>query len=256
MNGRVAVVTGGGRGIGRAIGMRLARDGYSVILAARTKDQVDEAAADISTSGGLAEGYELDITDEVAVKAAVSSIVQTHGRIDVLVNSAGISYVAPVVMGKLAEWENVLRVNVLGAFIVSRAVLRPMLKARWGRIIHIGSISGQIGASHNAIYAASKAGIAGLVRSLALEVAPTGITVNGIQPGTVRTELYRKMHSVRAKIKGISLDQQDAQLISEVPIGRLVEPSEVAGAVAFLASDDAASIVGQLLTLDGGRTIR
>ena len=254
LGNKVSLVTGGGRGIGRAICERLATDGHTVYSAARSLDEVADVAERLSAAGGEVHALQLDVTDATQVDEAVKSILSKHSRIDVMVNSAGTSYIAPVVMGKIPEWEKVLDTNVLGAFIVSKAVVRPMLLARSGRIIHIGSVSGEIGAPYNAIYAASKHAIVGLVRSLALEVARSGITVNAVQPGTIKTKLFEETHGARARLKGVSMEEHEQDLIQDVPTRRFVEPEEIADAVAFLVSDGARSITGQMLNVDGGLT--
>jgi 3-oxoacyl-[acyl-carrier protein] reductase len=254
-NGKVAFVAGGGRGIGRATCYRLAEEGYKLAVAARTEAELDEVVETIGFRGGSVDAYAFDIVDDNAVNTAVKDVVDKHGRIDALVNSAGISYIGPVVMSRIDKCEEVLRVNLLGALIISKAVLKSMIRQRSGRIVHIGSISGQIGAPYNAIYAASKAGLAGLVKSIALEVAATGITCNIVQPGTVRTELFNQTHGARAKVKGITLEEQEQALIDENPQRRLVVPEEIAAAVAYLLSDGAASVNGLQLTVDGGRSI-
>ena len=252
----VALITGGAGGIGSAICARLSERGFRIQLTSQAKAKAEEAADKIVCSGFQADAYQLDITDEVAATALVRQITDRMGRLDVLVNCAGISYIAPVLMSKPDRWESVLRVNLLGAFIISQAVLRPMMRQQNGRIIQIGSISADVGAPFNAIYAASKAGVAALVRSLALEVARTGITVNGVQPGYVKTLLFEETQAVRAKIKGVSPEQHEQDLIRDTPTGRLVLPQDVAAAVAYLASEDAASVTGQMINVDGGRTAR
>ncbi len=252
---KIAFVAGGGRGIGRATCFKLAEQGYKLAVAARTEAELEEVVATIQSKGGDVTPYAFDIADDKAVNSAVKDILAKYGRIDALVNSAGTSYIGPVVMSKIDKCEEVLRVNLLGAMIISKAVLRPMIRQRTGRIVHIGSISGQIGAPYNAIYAASKAGLAGLAKSIALEVAATGITCNVVQPGTVRTELFNQTHGARAKLKGISLEEQEQALIDENPQKKLVIPEEIAAAVAYLLSEHAASVNGLQLTVDGGRSI-
>ncbi len=251
----VAVVVGAGRGIGRAVALRLADEGYAVVAAARSSDELDVLAAEFAAAAHAIDCHVLNIAEHAEVGDFIRTVVASHARIDVLVNSAGISYVAPVALADPERAQAVLDVNLTGAFLISRAVVRVMMRQHHGRIVHIGSISADIGAAYNAIYAASKAGVAGLVRSLALEVASLGITVNGVQPGTVHTELFEQTHGARAKIKGISLEEQVAVMESDNPQQRLVTPEDIAGAVAFLVGPDAASVNGQMLSVDGGRSI-
>jgi NAD(P)-dependent dehydrogenase (short-subunit alcohol dehydrogenase family) len=250
---RIALVTGGGRGIGRGIAERLAADGHTVIIAARSQAEVEATAEAICNAGGSAQGRTLDVTDSSAAEALVKEIVAAHGRLEILVNSAGTSYIAPVVLADPEQARAVLETNLFGAWIVSRAVIRPMIAARWGRIIHIGSISAELAAPFAAIYAASKGGVHALVRSLALELAHLGITVNVVAPGYVQTRLFEDTQGRRAELKGVSREQHDADLLAEVPTGRFVNVSEVTAAVAYLASEQARSVTGQVLTVDGGR---
>ncbi len=252
---RVALVAGGSSGIGYAICERLAKEGYRVVAAARTVDKLDKLKNDLEKNNHTISCFECDIGDAKSVDELIKQVMAEHGRIDVLVNSAGTSYVAPVALSNLQKCQEVLQINLMGAFILSRAVVRIMIRQKYGRIVHIGSISGEIGSAYNAIYAASKAGVAGLVKSLALEVAQIGITVNAVQPGTVHTELFEQTHGARAKIKGISLEEQKQHMAETTPTRRLVEVSEIAGAVAYLISDDAISVNGHLLTVDGGRVV-
>jgi 3-oxoacyl-[acyl-carrier protein] reductase len=251
---RVALVTGGGRGIGRGIAERLAAEGHTVIVAARSEAEVEATAQAICATGGSAQGRVLDVTDAPAVEALVREIVTAHGRLEILVNSAGTSYIAPLVLADPDRARAVLETNLLGAWIVSQAVVRSMMAARWGRIIHVGSISAEVGAPFAAIYAASKGGVHALVRSLALELAHAGITVNVVSPGYVHTQLFDHTQGRRADLKGVSREQHEADLLAEVPTGRFVEASDVAAAVAYLASEEARSVTGQVLTVDGGRT--
>lgn len=252
---KVALVTGGGRGIGRAVCERLAKDNYTLCIGARTIAELTEVEASLAAGGAEVNCFAFDITAAEDVERVVAAIDADHGGIDLLVNSAGTSYIAPVAISKLERCEEVIRVNLFGAFVISRAVIRLMMRRRSGRIVHIGSISGQIGAPYNAIYAASKAGLAGLVKSLALEVAALGITVNAVQPGTVYTQLFEQTHGARARIKGISIEQQKQAMVEENPQKRLVTVEEVAEAVLYLASPGAAAVNGHLLTVDGGRSI-
>ena len=252
---KVALVTGGSRGIGYAVCRRLSDEGYAIVAAARTGQELEALDAEFRERGRTIACHGLDIGDADDVAALFKAIGERFGHLDAVVNSAGISYVAPVALAKLDRCSDVLQVNLMGAFIVSREAVRMMTRQRHGRIVHIGSISGTIGARYNAIYAASKAGVAGLVKSLALEVAPLGITVNAVQPGTVHTELFEQTHGARAKIKGISLEEQKRIMEEDNPQKRLVMPDEIAAAVSYLLGDGAASVNGHLLTVDGGRSI-
>jgi NAD(P)-dependent dehydrogenase (short-subunit alcohol dehydrogenase family) len=251
---RVALVVGGAGDIGAAICARLLQDGYGVVISSLELEQATATVKALDDSGGRAYAEVLDLADESRCKDVITSIVSRFGKLDVLVNCAGVSYIAPVLLGKTKDWRRVLEVNTLGAFTISRAVLRPMIRAHYGRIIHIGSISADVGAPFNAIYAASKAGIAGLVRSLALEIAATGITVNAVQPGYVKTRLFAQTQGARAKIKGVDIDTHESDLIAETPTRRLVTPEDVASLVAYLAGDESRSITGQTINVDGGRT--
>ena len=251
---RIALVVGGTGDIGRAICERFAHAGFTVVVSSVSRQQVEAAVESLAGITADVFAAQIDVTDESSCKDAVADIVERHGRLDVMVNCAGVSYIAPVLLGKTDDWRRVLDVNTLGAFTISRAVLRPMIRAHYGRIIHIGSISAEVGAPFNAIYAASKAGVAGLVRSLALEVAATGITVNAVQPGYVKTKLFAETQGARAKIKGVSLEEHEKDLVADTPTRRLVTPEDVASAVLYLAGDEARSITGQAINVDGGRT--
>jgi len=253
---KVALVTGGSRGIGYATCEHLSSAGYSIIAAARTLDELTQLSEAFEKKGLEISCLQFDMASTESIETMVKAAYQEHGKLDVLVNSAGISYVAPVALANIERCNEVLQVNLMGAFTLSKACARIMTRQKYGRIIHIGSISGTIGAAYNAIYAASKAGVAGLVKSLALEVASLGITVNAVQPGTVHTSLFEQTHGARAKLKGISIDEQRAMMEDDNPQKKLVSVDDIASAVTYLASDGAGSINGHLLTVDGGRSIR
>ncbi len=252
---KVALVTGGSRGVGLTICNQLNASGYQVIAASRSPIEA-RALSDANSNGKHnLKWLECDIADPTSIDNLFKRLKDEYGKIDAVVNSAGINYPAPVALANIERCQNVIQVNLMGAFLLSKAAVRVMTRQRYGRIVHIGSISGTIGRPNNAIYAASKAGVAGMVKSLALEVASLGITVNAVQPGTIHTELFEDTHGAQAKLKGISIEQQKSLIEQEYPQKRLVKSEEVAAAVAFLLSDGAASVTGHLLNVDGGRSI-
>lgn len=239
--GKVAIVTGGAQGIGRAICQRLASEGAAVVLA-DVKDAVGEAtAAELGSDGARVDFFHTDVTRVDDVAALVKHVQETHGRIDVLVNNVGITRDGLFVMMPDDDWDLVLRVNLTSVFLVSRAVARPMLKQRSGRIVNITSVAGLAGNAGQANYSASKAAIVGLTKTLAKELGPRGITVNAVAPGFVHTELTADLPP--------ELVRKAEEL---TPLGRLGTVQDVASAVAFLASDDAAFVTGQVLRVDGG----
>lgn len=250
----VSLVVGGTGDIGKAICQRLLDSDSVVVVSGQTQERADTAVKALGGASDVLASCVINITDPDSCKQSVIEIEKNFGHLDNLVNCAGISYIAPVLLGKIDAWRNVLEVNSLGAFIISQAAMRPMVRQRYGRIIHIGSISAEVGAPYNAIYAASKAAIAGLVRSLALEIAASGITVNAVQPGYVKTKLFAQTQGVRAKIKGVTLDEHENDLIRDTPTRVLVTPDDVASLVNYLASNESRSITGQMLNVDGGRT--
>jgi 3-oxoacyl-[acyl-carrier protein] reductase len=237
---QVALVTGASRGIGRAIALRLAQDGYAVIGTATTDagaQTVSEALAGFSGSRGI----RLDVTDAAGIEAALQSLLAAQGGLHVLVNNAGITRDTLAMRMKDDDWDAVQDTNLKAVFRLSRAVLRPMMKQRYGRIVNITSVVGAMGNAGQANYAAAKAGVAGLTRSLARELASRGITVNCVAPGFVATDMT-----------GGLPEAQKAALLSQVPVGRLGTPEEIAHAVAFLASPLAGYVTGTELHVNGG----
>ena len=240
LTGRVAVVTGASRGIGRAVARELATTGVSVLAGARDQ-HADAVAAEITAGGGTAHAVSVDVTDAASVRRMIGTALDRFGRVDILVNNAGIARDQLLVRMKRDEWDAVLATNLTAAFTCAQAALRPMLKQRFGRIINISSVAGQMGNAGQANYAASKAGMIGMTKSLAREVASRGITVNVVAPGMIDTEMTRAV-----------MQASSEAWVSKIPLGRVGTPEEVAAAVGFLASDKAAYITGQVVGVNGG----
>jgi 3-oxoacyl-[acyl-carrier protein] reductase len=240
MEGHVALVTGASRGIGRAIALALAGHGATVMAAAR-EDHAQAVVDEIRTLGGRAEPVSVDVTDPVAVDEAVARVLARAGRLDILVNNAGVTRDQLVLRMKRQDWDAVLATNLTAAFTCAQAVLKPMLKQRSGRIVNITSVVGQAGNAGQANYAASKAGLIGFTKSLALEVATRGITVNAVAPGLIDTDMTRAISS-----------GAQGEWESRIPLKRLGTPEDVASAVVFLASDEASYITGHVLAVNGG----
>jgi 3-oxoacyl-[acyl-carrier protein] reductase len=238
--GKVALVTGASRGIGSAIAKTLAAQGATVVAAARGSN-AEASVADIVAAGGKAEAASLDVADSATVESVVSGALARHGRIDILVNNAGIARDQLMLRMKRDDWDAVLATNLTGAFTCTQAVLRPMIKQRSGRIITISSVVGQMGNAGQVNYAASKAGLIGMAKALAREVASRGITVNVVAPGLIDTDMTR----------ALSTGASDTWA-SQIPLGRLGTTQEVAWTVCFLASDEAAYITGQVIAVNGG----
>ena len=240
LTGRVAIVTGASRGIGRAIALRLAAAGARVVAGARA-DHAQPVAREIEAAGGAAVAVPLDVTEAESIAAMTRTALDRFERIDVLVNNAGIVRDRLLLRMKPEEWDAVIATNLTAAFACCRAVLRPMVKQRSGRIVNVGSVVGRTGNPGQANYAASKAGLEGFTRSLALEVAARGITANVVAPGMIETDMTA------------ALDERARQALrGRIPAGRLGTPGDVAGAVCFLASDEASYITGQVVSVNGG----
>lgn len=240
LTSRVALVTGASRGIGRAIAFALARQGATVVAASRG-DNARPVAEQIAAAGLRAEALTLDVTDDQSVGAAISGVLERHGRIDILVSNAGITRDQLLLRMKREDWDAVLATNLTAAFTMCQAALRPMLKQRSGRVIAISSVVGQMGNAGQANYAASKAGLIGFCKSMAREVASRGITVNVVAPGLIETDMTRGL-------TGTSREDW----AERIPLGRLGSPEDVAHAVCFLASDEASYITGHVLAVNGG----
>jgi 3-oxoacyl-[acyl-carrier protein] reductase len=241
LSGQVAIVTGGARGLGRAIAQTLSACGAKIALVDVNADTLAETVAAIRQAGGTAEAFVADVTDSKRVNEVVEEVVTRLGGLDILVNNAGITRDSLVMRMKDEQWDLVLGINLRGTFLFIRAAARPMLKAKRGRIVNIASVSGLMGNPGQANYSASKAGVMGLTRTVARELASRGITVNAVAPGFIATEMAAKLG-----------DEVLQQVKSQTPLGRLGDPQDVADAVLFLASEAASFITGHVLVVDGG----
>ena len=241
LEGRVSLVTGASRGIGRAIARALAASGAMVFVGARDLRKLAEVVAEISSQGGQAKALSLDVSDRASVDAALKAILDAQGRIDHLVNNAGITRDNLLLRMKQEEWDQVIATNLTGTFLCTQAVLKPMIRARSGRIVNVTSVVGLTGNAGQANYAASKAGIVGFTKAVAREVASRSITVNAVAPGFIETDMT-----------GAMTDKAKEAITMSIPLGRVGRPEDVAAAVAYLVSDEAAYITGQVLGVDGG----
>ena len=241
VEGRVALVTGASQGIGRACAMVLASGGAKVALCARSEERLRHVASEIAAAGGESAVFKIDVGSEDEIKAGVKAIVAQFGKVDILVNNAGITRDQLVMRMKRADWDDVLNTNLTAPFLLTQAVIGSMLKQRWGRIINITSIFGQIGQAGQANYSSAKAGLIGLTMAIAREVASRNITVNAVAPGWIETAMTAALS-----------DDLKQSMLKSIPLGRVGIDLDVAHAVKFLASEEAGYITGEVLKVNGG----
>jgi 3-oxoacyl-[acyl-carrier protein] reductase len=245
MNNRIALITGASRGIGRACALALSAAGNEVVLAARQVEKLEEVAAEVKAAGGEAFVVSIDLASPDSIKEAFAKASREFGRIDILVNNAGLTRDGLAMRMKRDDWDTVIQTNLSGSFFCIQQVLSPMVRERWGRIINITSVVGESGNPGQANYVASKAGLIGLTKSLAQELASRNITVNAVAPGFVETDMTASLS-----------DELKAKITDSVPLKRIGRPEEIAAAVRFLAGDDASYITGHVLDVNGGMFMR
>ncbi len=241
LSGHVAFITGASQGIGRTCALRLAKEGAAVAVAARNQEKLTDLVNEITATGGKAADFRLDVADEEQVKAGVKAAIAQFGKIDILVNNAGITRDQLVMRMKRADWDAVLQTNLTSAYLCIQQVIPGMLKQRWGRIINITSVFGQMGQAGQANYAASKAGLIGLTMAMAREVGSRKITCNAVAPGFIETAMTEVLS-----------EEFKQNAVKQIPLGRVGTTEDIASAVAFLASDDASYITGHTLSVNGG----
>ena len=244
LNNKIAIVTGASQGIGKIIAFELAKSGAHVACISRNKKAIESIVDEITINGGQASSFPCDISDSDTLSEIITEIIKENSRIDILVNNAGITKDSLLMRMSIEQWDDVINTNLKGAFHCTKAVVRYMMKNKFGRIINITSIVGLTGNAGQANYAASKAGLIGMTKSIAKEVASRGITANCIAPGWIETSMTNKLSG---EVKN--------EFLSHIPVGRIGSPDDIANAVIFLASDEAGYITGQTITVDGGRII-
>jgi 3-oxoacyl-[acyl-carrier protein] reductase len=239
---QVAIVTGAGRGIGHAIALRFAQEGARVASVSRSETNAQRTATEINAArADAARAYAVDVADHAAVQQTAARILDDFGRVDILVNNAGVTRDGLSLRMSLEDWETVIDTNLKGAFSFTQAIMRPMIRQRSGRIVNISSVAGLAGNAGQANYAASKAGLIGLTKSLARELASRGITVNAVAPGFIVTDMT-----------GVLSEQVKEAVLAKIPLGKFGEGEDIAAAVLFLAAPEAKYITGQVLAVDGG----
>ena len=241
LSGHVAFITGASQGIGRACAVRLAKEGAAVAVAARNQEKLHELVNEITTAGGQAAAFALDVADEEQIKSVIKAAIAQFGKIDILVNNAGITRDQLFMRMKRADWDAVLQTNLTSAYLCIQQVISSMLKQRWGRIINVSSVFGQMGQAGQVNYAASKAGLIGLTMAIAREVASRNITCNAVAPGFIETPMT-----------DVLSDEFKQNAVKQIPLGRVGTTGDIAGAVAFLTSEDASYITGHVLSVNGG----
>ncbi len=239
--GKTAFVSGASQGIGRACAIALAKMGARVALAARNEAKLETVANEITAEGGQAKPFLMDVSDEASIQSTAKAAIAHFGSVEILVNNAGITRDTLLLRMKRADWDAVMTTNLTGAFLLTQALLNPMLRGRWGRIINVSSVVGRVGQAGQANYAASKAGLIGFTRSMARELASRSVTVNAVAPGYIETAMTAVLD-----------DKQREAMLSHIPLGRPGTEEEVADAVAFLASPQAGYITGHVLDINGG----
>jgi len=241
LQGRIALVTGAAQGIGKAIAAELAAAGATLALADMNEAKLNETAAELAVTGTTTAAFVMNVSDQESIDAGAKAILEKFGKVEILVNNAGITRDNLMLRMKRSEWDSVISINLTGAFLLTQALLSPMLKNRWGRIVNIASVVGRAGQAGQVNYAASKAGIIGFTKSLAREVASRNITVNAVAPGYIETPMT-----------AVLSEEVTKAMLATVPLGRRGTPQDVANAVKFLASDAASYITGHVLDVNGG----